>query len=307
MTWIQTVRGAIAPEALGPTLIHEHILCDFIGAAETGHHRWDVTTVVATMLPHLQELRRRGITAFVDCTPMYLGRDVRVLLQLAEETGLHILTNTGLYKEPYLPEEVFRLGPEELAAQWIAEWEQGIEGTGVRPGFIKIAVKPEPLAPIQQLIVRAAARAHLATGLLVACHTGHARAAQESLDLIEAEGMDPRRYVIVHAQNIEELEDHVALARRGAWLEYDGIGGGQDERHLRLVLEMVAKGYEDRLLISQDAGWYTAGEPQGGRVRPYTALSDTFIPALRRAGATEALVRKLLVTNPRRALTLGRG
>ena len=305
MTWIQTVRGAIAPEALGPTLIHEHILCDFIGAAETGPHRWDVATVVATMLPHLQELRRRGITAFVDCTPMYLGRDVRVLLQLAEGTGLHILTNTGLYKEPYLPEGVFRLEPEELAAQWIAEWEQGIEGTGVRPGFIKIAVKPEPLAPIQQLIVRAAARAHLATGLLVACHTGHARAAQESLNLIEAEGMDPRRYVIVHAQNIEELEDHVALARRGAWLEYDGISDDSAEWHITLVRHALERGYGDRVLLSQDAGWYEAGQPQGGTVRPYTYLIGEFVPLLRHAGVSEREIHRLLIENPQRALAIG--
>jgi len=301
MPIIQTVRGPIEPQALGPTLAHEHVMCDFIGADQTGPHRWERELVVQRMLPYLQALVERGLRGFVDCTPMYLARDVRVLARLAELTGLHILTNTGLYKEPFLPAEVFGLAPGDVAAGWIREWEEGIEETGIRPGFIKIAVHPASLAPIQQVIVRAAAITHLATGLAVACHTGHAVAAHESLDLIEAEGMDPRRYIIVHADAIADRAQHEELARRGAWLEYDSIGPTSIDARVELVLDMLDKGYEDQLLISQDAGWYHVGEPNGGEVRPFTSLSDLFIPRLREAGATEEIIHKLLTVNPSRA------
>ena len=162
---VQTVSGPISPDALGLTLVHEHVMVDFIGADRTGPHRWDRDQVVQTMLPYLQALRQRGVTGFVDCSPMYLGRDPLVLARLAELTGLHILTNTGLYKEPYLPREAFDLQARELADEWVREWEEGIDHTEIKPGFIKIAVNPGPLLPIQQTIVRAAAIAHLATGL----------------------------------------------------------------------------------------------------------------------------------------------
>ena len=303
MPIVQTVLGPIEPQVLGPTLVHEHVMCDFIGADQTGPHRWERGQVVQRMAPYLHDLVKRGIRGFVDCTPMYLGRDVQVLARLSELTGLHILTNTGLYKEPYLPAEVFAMAPKAVAEGWIREWEDGIDGTDIRPGFIKIAVYPGPLLPMQQAIVRAAALTHLATGLTIACHTGHDLAAEMSLEIIESEGMDPRRYIIVHADQIPDLARHVILAQRGAWLEYDSIGARPIEAHVRLVLAMLDKGYEDQLLISQDAGWYHVGEPEGGEVRAFTDLTDRFIPALREAGATEDVIQKLLTTNPARAFT----
>ncbi len=310
MACVQTVLGPIAPEELGLTLIHEHVMVDFVGADKTGPHRWDREVVARTMQPYLQAIAAQGVTCLVECTPNYLGRDPELLQGLSRATGLHLVTNTGLYKEPYLPPWAFDLAPEALAERWIAEWEQGICETGVRPGFIKIAVNPGPLLPIQQTIVRAAAIAHLATGLSVMCHTGHAIAAQESLDLIEAEGMDPARYIVAHADGIEAdptaaEDDHVALLRRGVWLEYDGIGWGPLEKQERLVLAALERGYADQILLSQDAGWYHVGEPGGGEVQPMTALLGQFAPRLRAVGVSEPLLTRLLVENPRRVLRVG--
>lgn len=302
MAMIHTVCGPIAPAELGYTLIHEHVLCDFIGAAETGPHRWSDDQVVAAMQPYLEELVARGVRSLVDCSPAYLGRDPRLLARLSVATGLQIVTNTGWYKEPYLPARALAMTPQEIAAEWVAECEGGIEGTGIRPGFIKIAVNPGALLPIQQTIVRAAAIAHGRTGLLVASHTGHALAAQMSLDLAEAEGMDLHHYVVVHADQIADPAIHAALAARGAWLEYDAIGTRPAAEHAALVAHMLDGGWGGRLLLSQDAGWYHVGEPGGGTVRPYTALHDAFLPALRALGADEATVHLLLVENPVRAL-----
>ena len=233
---------------------------------------------------------------------MYLGRDVRVLQEVSRQTGVHILTNTGLYKEPYLPTRTFEMTPKALAQEWIAEWRDGIDGSEVRPGFIKIAVNPGPLIPVQQVIVRAAAITSQAAGLTVAAHTGHGLAAQMSLDLAEQEGMDLSHYIIVHAHNLARVDEHLAVARRGAWLEYDGISPDSVDLHVQLVMQMVAKGYEEQILISHDAGWYSAGEENGGDVRPFTTLFDLFLPRLREAGGDTALIEKLLVENPRRAL-----
>lgn len=304
MAIIQTVRGRIAPEELGPTLIHEHLIVDFVGADQTGPHRWAPAEVVTRMLPYLQELRAQGITGFGDCAPMFLGRDPALLRRLSELADMHIITNTGQYKEPYLPAYSFELSAEELADTWVQEWREGIGDTGIRPGFIKIAVNPGPLLPIQQKIVRAAALTHLATGLVVASHTGHAVAAQESLDIAAEVGMPLDRYIIVHADAIGDLDEHYRLADRGAWLEYDGLGGRPLAEHLSLVEAMLAYGAVDQLLLSHDAGWYHVGEPNGGSVRPFTYLMSEFVPALRARGVSQEVIDRLLIANPARALTV---
>ena len=161
---ILTVRGPIEPDDLGLTLPHEHVLVDFIGADQVGPHRYDAIEVKRIMTPYLAALVEQGITGFIDCTPNFLGRDPMILRDLSEHTGLHILTNTGLYKEPYLPDYVFSQSADELAESWTDEILYGIGETGIKAGFIKIAVFPEPLKPVQQKIVRAAARTHNQTG-----------------------------------------------------------------------------------------------------------------------------------------------
>lgn len=301
--WIYTVQGPIRPDELGLTLAHEHILVDFAGAEVTGPHRWDADAVIARMLPYLQELVELGVQAFVDATPAYLGRDVGILRRLSKETGLHILTNTGWYKPPYLPSRATTLAPEEIADEWIAEFEQGIDGTDVRPGFIKIAVNPGPLDPIQRKIVEAAARTHLVTGLTVASHTGELRAALDSLDVAESLGVDLSRYIVVHADQIPSLNDIAKVAARGAWIEYDAIGTRSMDDHVNLVLCSLERGWGDQILLSQDAGWYAVGEPNGGNVRPYTTILTEFRERLVQAGVDEATWSRLMVTNPGRAYT----
>ena len=303
MATIETVRGPVAAADLGYTLIHEHVLCDFIGAAETGPQRWDADEVAQVMRPYLDELTTRGVGTFVDCSPAYIGRDPQLLARLSELTGLRIVTNAGWYKAPYLPARAFEMTAEEIAAEWIAETRSGIEGTEIRPGFIKIAVNPGELLPVQRTIVQAAALAHQATGLMVMSHTAEMTAAQMSLDLAEAAGMDVRHYVVAHADQIPDVAAHAALAARGAWVAYDAIGTRPAAEHARMVAEMLERGWGGRLLLSQDAGWYQVGEPHGGTVRPYTALHDAFLPALRATGADEAVIQQLLVENPARALS----
>ena len=110
----------------------------------------------------------------------------QLLKRLSEATGLHILTNTGLYKEPFLPDYAFKETAEQLAARWIAEFKNGIEGTGIKPGFIKIAVNPGKLIDVQKKIIHAATITSRKTGLTIGCHTGHGEAALKSLTLLKA-------------------------------------------------------------------------------------------------------------------------
>lgn len=299
-----TVLGPIGTEEFGPALPHEHVLCDFIGADQTGPHRWDREAVARVMLPPLREAAALGIRGFVDCSPAYIGRDPVLLRDLSRATGLHILTNTGYYKGPYLPSHAFTDTPDELAARWIREVEEGIDGTDVRPGFIKIAVNPGPLLPVQQTILRAAARAQRRTGLTIACHTAHPVAGLAALDLLEEEGAPLDRFIVVHTDAIEDRSVHLELWDRGAWIEYDAIGWKPVEWHAELVGWFLEQRGPERLLLSHDAGWYWAGEPDGGTQKPFTPLVGALLPLLRERGVPEEALHQLVVVNPARAFAV---
>ena len=110
-------------------------------------------------------------------------------------------------------------------------------------------------------------------------------------------------FIWVHAQNERDSAVHVEIGRRGAWVSFDGVGRDSLERHVTMVMAMRSAGLLDRVLVSQDAGWYHVGEPDGGTYRPHDLLFTDFLPALKARGVSEAEVGHLLVDNPRRALT----
>jgi phosphotriesterase-related protein len=249
---IVTVAGPIAPDQLGTTLPHEHVMVDFIGAEKVSRDRYDPEKVFETVLPHLKRVREAGATAFVDCTPAYLARDPALLKRLSQASGLHILTNTGYYGAragQFLTKHALTETADQLAARWIAEWTGGIEDSGVRPGFIKIGVDKGPLNETSRKLVRAAARTHLKSGLTIACHTGDGAAAMEEMELLREEGVDASAWIWVHAQNEVDRTLFERAAARGGWVEFDGVGPDSIERHVELVSYMKERGRLNRVLI----------------------------------------------------------
>jgi phosphotriesterase-related protein len=303
---VQTVTGAVRPEALGVTLMHEHLLVDFVGASRVSRSRYDADAVFRTALPHLQKVRELGCETLVDCTPAYLGRDPQLLRRLSESSGVRIVTNTGFYgaaNDKHVPAFAFAETAEQLAARWIREAVDGIEDSSIRPGFLKTGVDAAPLSDIDAKLVRAAALTTLKTGLPIASHTGSGAAAMAELDLIDAAEVPSASFIWVHAQSERDETFHVRAAKRGAWVEFDGVGPSTVDRHVALVVRMKNAGLLDSVLVSHDAGWYHVGEPGGGQFRPFDTVFTSFVPALRRAGLSESDVRRLLVDNPHRALT----
>jgi predicted metal-dependent phosphotriesterase family hydrolase len=303
---VETVTGPVPKDGLGTTLMHEHVLVDFIGAADVSPSRYDAEDAFTRILPHLQQARALGCRTLVECTPAYLGRDPRLLRRLSEASGLHILTNTGYYgaaEDKFVPPHAYKETAEELARRWTREWQEGIEGTGIKPAFMKIGVDAGALSAIDAKLVGAAALTHRATGLPIASHTGNGIAAYEQLDLLDRAGVPLSAFIWVHAQSEKDPSYHIGAAKRGAWVEFDGVAPKTVERHVQLVSRMRAEGLLNRVLVSHDAGWYRVGEPEGGEFRPYDTIFTTFIPALKTAGLTDGDVERLLVENPRAALT----
>ncbi len=301
---IVTVTGEMPASAMGKTLHHEHVLVDFIGADSIGYHRWDRDSVVEKVLPHLLEIKKLGYVTLVECTPAYLGRDPKLLKTLSEKSGIQILTNTGYYSAvggKFIPKHGFSETAEQLAERWIDEAKNGIEGTGIYPGFIKIAVERAPLEEINRKVVEAACITHKATGLVIMSHTGLAAPAFQQLEILEKYGVSPSAFIWTHAHNEADFSKQIEAARKGAWIAFDNFNPGQLKKFVEFAQLMKKEGLLNKLMFSHDAGWYKPGEPNGGEFRGYTEIENILIPELEKSGLSQPDIYQIFTTNPAEA------
>jgi phosphotriesterase-related protein len=305
--YLETVEGKISPKEMGISLIHEHILVDFIGADSTGYHRWDKDSVIQRVLPYLENIKSKGVNTIVECTPAYLGRDPLLLKKLTELTGIQFLTNTGYYGAvggKYLPQHAYIESARQLADRWIGEFHDGIENTGVLPGFIKISVNEgSVLSPVDKKLVQAAAMTHKETGLLIVSHTGPWTTALAEIEVLLEEDVDPANFVWVHAQAELDFNHYLTAAEYGVWISLDGIVWDV-KGHLERVLFAKKNNLLNHVLLSHDAGWYSPGEPDGGDFKGFNALFDELIPLMKKEGFTQEDIDLLLVDNPKKAFTI---
>lgn len=304
---IITVSGEIPASEMGKTLHHEHLLVDFIGADSTGYHRWNKSEVVEKVLPYLLEIKKLGYKTLVECTPAYLGRDPELLKILIEKSGIQIITNTGYYSATgakFIPEHGFSETAEQLAQRWISEAKNGIEDTGVFPGFIKIAVERKPLEAINRKVVEAACITHKQTGLVIMSHTGLAVPAFQQLDILKEYGVHPSAFIWTHAHNEKDYNKHIEAAKSGTWIAFDNFNPKRLERYVEFAQLMKKEGLLNKVLFSHDAGWYKPGEPNGGKFRGFTEIDELLIPTLLKNGLTHTDIHQLFTLNPAEAFTV---
>jgi phosphotriesterase-related protein len=303
---IMTVQGPIPVEELGKALSHEHILVDFIGAEETGYHRWNREEVIAVVLPRLMEIKELGYRSLFECTPAFLGRDPVLLKKMSELSGIRLITNTGYYGaqgNKYVPLAIRNWTVDRLSKKWIQEFYEGIEDTGIRPGFIKTSVdREEALSAFHEKLIRAACRTHLATGLTIASHTGATPVVFEIAELLKEEGVLPDAFIWVHATR-DTSENQIRAARLGLWVSIDNLRDNANllRGNVERLVALKSAGLLGRVLVSQDAGWYRPGEDGGGQFAPYTYVEKSLVPALLKEGFTDQEIEQLLVENPARA------
>lgn len=304
---VMTVTGLIQSSAMHNTLAHEHILVDFIGAEEINPPRWDREEVIQKVLPYLDQAKLAGCHTLIDCTPNFLGRDVVLLKQLSEKSGLYIITNTGYYggsDNKFLPPHTFTESAAQLAKRWINEWQNGIDGTSIKPGFMKISVNPSNLSEVSRKLIHAAALTHLKTGLTIASHTGPAIPAFEQMEILKSNKVHPAAFIWVHAQNETDWDQFIHAAKAGAWVSLDGLNKNNVNEYIKMVSYLKKEKYLHKVLLSHDAGWYDPGKPEGGEFRGYTVLFKVLIPALEQEGFVESEIIQLIQKNAEDAFTI---
>lgn len=307
---INTVLGAIPGDELGPTLMHEHISWDRDGADSV--RSYSIDEVVGTMLPYLLELRSFGCRTLVEATPSGAGRDLEILRRCSARSGIHIITNSGAWDGgdnagKAVPGYIKTSSTDEISDGWSSEFFNGFGDTGVKPGFIKIALGDTgEVTALQEKLLRAAVRASIRTALPLQCHAAVADSARRAFQIIEEENLDYNKFIWVHADTAGDFQLTKTMVGKGMWVEYDYLARVTDiEGYTELVKKTLDAGLADRLLLAHDAGSFYYGEKNDeSTIYPFARIFKEFIPFWRKNGISQATIDKLLTENPKKVLDI---
>jgi phosphotriesterase-related protein len=309
---VQTVRGPIDPEGLGFVLPHEHTAISLWHIPNRWDY-WELRRDEPIILDELRRFRDGGGMGLVDLTLAGVGRDPEWLARLSDLSGLAIVMGSGWYREAYYPPEALidRRSVDALADEIVREATEGVGETGVRAGIIgEIGTDKPWLSAQEERVHRAAARAARRTGLAITTHAVQSAVGLDQLAIFDAEGADLSRVVVGHADSHPSFDYHLAIVERGATVEFDFLGMSFTplERHgegriIESICELLARGHAKRILLSQDVCHDSQLVRYGGS--GYTYLSESFLPRLREAGASDDEIKTITIDNPRRLLTLG--
>jgi phosphotriesterase-related protein len=342
---VLTVHGPVDPTAIGQTLMHEHIFINFqnprpfvrqaVDAEDAAQYEMPLTLATLSRarfgrgvrsnnflgdfgesLREVLEFKKFGGQAIVDVSNIGLGRDPRALVQMSHAANMSVVMGASWYTKSYHPLDMDQRTVEELTTVIVRDIAVGAEGTDVRAGIIgEIGIDGDPLTPNEIKVIRASARASRLTGAPMSFHRGGIGEEKlRVLDVVAEEGADLSRVVMGHSSSI--AGDFALMKRildRGVFIEFDylgvigGPGGPLAPRNDRTVLQGIVKlidaGYGDRIVLGHDICTKIQLKTYGGTGFSY--ISEFFLPELRRLGVGEEPIRKIMVDNPRRALTFG--
>ncbi|MHA1127166.1 MAG: phosphotriesterase family protein [Candidatus Heimdallarchaeota archaeon] len=311
---INTVLGPISDDDLGRTLMHEHILVDLDGINQK-KKTYTTQEVVDLIVPFLIDVKKKGCSTIVEPTPYGLGRDLDILKQCSEKSGVNIITCTGAWdgfnvKGKCLPLGLAEKTIDEIASIWIKEFTDGIDDTGIKPGFIKMALGDEgEVFPLQEKLLRAAIKTSKQTGLRIQCHVYQEASVKRTVEILEEEKLPFDNFIWVHADAKLDLPRIIDYAKRGMWIEYDGIASAKSyEKYPAAIQKLVDQGLITQLLFGQDSGSFKVKENKEENnvqtIRPYAIFFDDFVPYCVKEGIDPEIIEKSITENSKRVLTL---
>jgi phosphotriesterase-related protein len=231
--------------------------------------------------------KREGIACIVDAGHPDMGRDINFLRQVSMKSGVPIVVGGGFYNQPFYPKEISAMSEDQIVQALFKQVDADTVGA-----FGEIGSWDEITAD-ERKVFRAIGKAHVATNIPIFTHTGiPGKSALEQLDLLEDAGVKPDRVVIGHLGNLVDpnVYVHKTICRRGAYVGFDRQGGNGDAQQVPMVMALIEAGFADHLMFSADAS------------RGYAKTVTVFVPKLKAAGASDEILHRILVDNPRRFL-----
>lgn len=311
---VETVTGVISPEELGFVLMHEHL---YLGdwnhrmADPEWFHYEDAMEIITKVLA---DARKVGVKTLVDVTTCNLGRDIDLIKEAAERTGMQIVASTGVYVDEsgYFSQ----ISEDNVVKMILREAREGVGKEKIRCGAIKCGTGKYGFTENNKKLLRACARAQKETGLpiITHCRPQGTRQGLFQQDIFEEQGADLSKVVIGHYRNGDPIDYAENVMRRGSYIAVDqmNFNAHQLEYNLKLIPELVRRGYADHLILSHDAVIcynHTRWEDWDHRMYiNYAPDSLSYIireviPKLMECGVTEEQIHTIFVDNPRKIFT----
>jgi phosphotriesterase-related protein len=314
MPTVETVRGPVDVAELGTTLMHEHVFVfqpemaiSYNGA--WGAPYWDEEVRVADAVAKLTRARDGGIRTIVDPTVPGLGRDVARIKRIVEQVpDFHVVVAAGFYGFLEMPSFLVNRTDDQIVELYVREFRDGIAETGVKPAFLKCSVDREGIIGDIPRVLATIAATSLETGAPIMVHTNaEAQTGLPVLAALTGHGVDPRKVVIAHAGDSNDLAYLRAIADQGAWLGCDRFQiehFNPDADRVRTLAALIAEGYVEQVHLGHDAACFydfMHENPAFAEERPdYLHIRDKILPQLLEAGVTQAHIDTMLIDNPRR-------
>jgi len=320
MEKINTVTGTCTPDELGRTLVHEHLLVGYPGwqmdALAPRFERAEARKRAVEAMHRLQEF---GVSTFLDPCPMDLGRDPEFMAEVAQASGMRIICTTGAYFEEQGLTFTFRNLPlDDITAIYEKEITEGIGGTGIKAGLIKIATGAHHVSDYERKLLVAAGRAAARCDVPLISHTQEGSCGLDQIEIVTAEGVAPHRILVGHSDGIDDPEYHRRIVSAGSYIGFDRLGITvilPDEIRVKNIARLVADGYGGHVCLSHDSNcgaWlgrpvFGPGVVMDPSVIPTlmpdwtpTHLFERVIPMMRDAGIPEDAILGMTDVNPAR-------
>lgn len=334
---IQTVLGMVSPDLLGPTLMHEHVLCDLTPPELAAQHLPEVEI----RLDNLFEIRHQwcghaghhvlhdrdlaaaelgrfaaaGGSALVELTCEGIAQDPEGLAEVARRTGLHIIAGSGPYVEAYLSPLQRERSIADTRAAMIRCVREGFEHSAVRAGILGEIGLSTPYTEVERRSLVAAAEAQQATGAAINIHPPRTLdGTLTALAVLGDAGADIARVIVSHVdRTLFAIDDMRRVADTGAVLEFDFFGIEStyypfadidlpnDGQRVRCIAELARQGYGRQVVVAHDLCTRTRLRRFGGH--GYGHLLENAVPLMLRRGMSDQDVAQILVHTPRRLLT----
>lgn len=318
MKYVETVTGPISVDRLGKTLIHEHFIFGYPG------FQGDVTLgpfkeeeFLEQAIAVARQMQSFGVQTVVDPTPNECGRNPLFLKKVSEATGLQIICATGYYYEgegapPYFKfRQALGTAEEEIYEMFKTEITEGIAGTGIKPGIIKLASSKDQITAYENMFFRAAARVQKETGIVILTHTQEGTMGPQQAKMLIELGADPSKIIIGHMCGNTNPEYHKEVMDQGVRIGFDRfgiqgmVGAPFDQERVATLMDLLDAGYEEQILLAHDSVNIWLGRPPVMNEQVSKIMEnwhpghifENILPMLRESGVTETQIDKMLGKN----------